>query len=280
MKPSMHPRKRAADVRGRIASTTAPGHCASFGCTRPTMAAAGAGLSTVLCRYHVQWKARHGSEWCGTFKAADLKPHRRAAAAWVRQHREDPAVVRALSGLGWLMAFAGPVERANEIKRKPAAHRAKVALARLQERSISPERLLTTHIAVTALIEDDREAHKRSTEFRIVQVAKAVHRLASGTHWNFGGRVPGQGRRALKDAIYPKSSGRVLRVLGGLIEAECRGVTWAALQEVRALKLAQSGPHPTAFAAPPPAPWVPPQDLPRFDPPAYTLASTHDGSGV
>jgi hypothetical protein len=74
-------------------------------------------------------------------------------------------------------------------------------------------------MAVSALIEDDAGSH-RVTEYRIAQVAKAAHRLASGTdrHWDFpldnGSTAP------LAFHAYPRSSGRVLRVIGKAIE-EC-----------------------------------------------------------
>jgi hypothetical protein len=112
----------------------------------------------------------------------------------------------------------------------------------LREANVSPERLLAIHMAVSALIKDDLGSH-RAPEFRIVQVAKATHRLASGTHrhWDFpmkdGTTAP------LAFHAYPKSSGRVLRIIGGEIEKICAVVTERDLQVIRDLKLAQFGPH-------------------------------------
>jgi hypothetical protein len=99
-------------------------------------------------------------------------------------------------------------------------------------------------MAVSALIEDDAGSH-RVTEFRIVQVAKAAHWLASGTHkhWDFpmddGSTAP------LAFHVYPKSSGRVLRVIGRAIEEACEMVTGRDLQALRDLKRDRFGPHPS-----------------------------------
>lgn len=51
--------------------------------------------------------------------------------------------------------------------------------------------------------------------------------------------------RPLAIHAYPKSSGRVLRVIGGKIEEACFEVTEKELQALRFLKLARFGPHPS-----------------------------------
>jgi hypothetical protein len=60
----------------------------------------------------------------------------------------------------------------------------------------------------------------------------------------------------------------VLRVLGAMIEKECADVTFATVEEVRAIKLQQSGRHPTQFA-PVAAAAGPPEDLPVYGEPEY-----------
>lgn len=158
----------------------------------------------------------------------------------------------ALYWLKGLLQGSGHTELAHRIKGKPARQRARVAFARLHEAGIEPERLLRIYLAICALIEDDAGSH-RIEEFRIVQVAKAVHRLASGSHqfWE----IPlHDGRTApLAMHTYPKSSGFVLRVMGRQIEEACREVANTNLQEIRDLKRELFGPHPSQQPG-----WLPP----------------------
>ncbi len=77
--------------------------CAIPDCGRPTMRSSGVGLAEMHCRYHVQSRARHGSHWHSTYKAADLKPYLVVAAEWIDEHREELPVSYALSGLQGLL---------------------------------------------------------------------------------------------------------------------------------------------------------------------------------
>jgi hypothetical protein len=65
--------------------------------------------------------------------------------------------------------------------------------------------ILERAIAVVALCEA-RGVDDRQREYRYVQIAKSVHRLASGTHRTTSGfYLPSK---------YPRSEGQVLRILG------------------------------------------------------------------
>jgi hypothetical protein len=218
--------------------------CAIPGCGRETMRSAGKGLAEMHCRYHVQFRARHGSHWYPTYKAADLKPYLAVAAEWIKEHRAEVSVSYPLMGLRGLLDGAGRAEPAMDIKRQPAAFRARVAFARLREANVKPERLMAIHMAVGALIEDDRGSH-RIKEFHLVQTAKAVHRLASGTHRQWERAMHDGTIRPLHLHAYPKSSGIVLRVIGREIDEICGGVAERVLEEVRAARLAKFGPHPS-----------------------------------
>jgi hypothetical protein len=115
----------------------------------------------------------------------------------------------------------------------PPAQRSRIALARLREAGIKPERLLAITLAVHALIKHDPAKAHRIKEWRIVAIAKAAHRLASGDHrvWEVrdeGGRVV----QRTELHTYPRSSGRVLRYLGEAIERECDWVIDKHLDEV------------------------------------------------
>lgn len=146
------------------------------------------------------------------------------------------------------MEIAGPVIIATRLRGLPPDQRAKVALARLREAEIEPERLLAIAVAVHALIENDPAVTHRIREWRIVAIAKAAHRLASGYHriWE----VPdNQGRIVQRTELhaYPRSSGRVLRHLGEMIEKKCELVIDQHLARVLALRVA----HDSATAAAP-----------------------------
>ncbi len=201
------------------------------------------------CRYHVQFKARHGSHWHPTYRASDLKPYLQAAARWIKANRERREVAMALY---WLKGLtSGRTELAHRLKGKPARDRARVAFARLHEAGVEPERILRIYLAVCALIEDDAGSH-RVEEFRVVQVAKAVHRLASGSHQHW--EVPLHNGRTAPVAMhtYPKSSGVVLRVMGRQTEECCYAVADEALQDIRAARRAAHGPHPSQLPG-----WIP-----------------------
>ncbi len=209
------------------------------------MRSAGVGYAEMHCRYHVQFKARHGSHWHGTYKAADLKPYLAVAAEWIEAHRGNTlAVDYTLRGLAGLLEGAGRAEPAQDIKHRSPAFKARVAFARLREAGIKPERLLAIHMAVAALIEDDRGSH-RVTEVRLVQTAKAVHRLASGTHRHWEWPMADGTTRPLHFHAYPRSSGITLRIIGKEVDEVCSDVTEGALQQVIAARRTKFGPHPS-----------------------------------
>lgn len=139
------------------------------------------------------------------------------------------------------MASAGPVEIATRLRGLPPEHRAKIALARLREADIKPERLLAIPLAVAALIEDAPATVHRTTEWRIVAIAKAAHRLASGTHRIWPVAQPDGRTKHIEMHAYPRSSGRVLRHLGEMIEKECELVIDHRLSGVLAVKAAREG---------------------------------------
>lgn len=208
------------------------------------MLANGKGYAEFHCRYHVQFKARHGSHWYPSYKASDLKPYLRVASAWIRRHRKELVVSIALDHLRALLESSGRVEPAQNLKRVSAKLRARIAFARLREAGVKPQRLLAIHIAVRALMEDDAGSH-RTDEFRIVQVAKAAHRLASGTHRRWDYPLPDGTTTKIRMDVYPRSSGLVLRVIGDAIDIRCAVATVKAMDAVRVEKLERFGQHPS-----------------------------------
>jgi hypothetical protein len=222
---------------------TAQSHCVILGCGRPTMKAANQGLASFHCKRHVEHKARHGSHWHRSFRADELKPYLAAASSYIRPRIEtDPQIKDAVVGLAMLLEQS-PYEIATRLRGLPAKTRASIAFGRLRKRGIKSERLLAIHLAVTALIEEDPCSH-RTKEFRRVQAAKAIHRLASGYH-----RVwPQQDQKGWTFRIelhaYARSTGRVLRFIGQAIEERCEWATEKHLAGVLALKVKRYGRHP------------------------------------
>ena len=238
-------------IKQRMAKLDDGGRCTVFGCGRLVMSAAKVGLSSIICKYHVQLRAKHGSTWHGSYRVADVKPYLRCAILWVANNKADSLIAYPLLGVRGLLNSAGAVIPAKSLKRRSAAEKARAAFARLRERGIAPDRLLAIYIAVSVLIEDDAYAD-RGERFRLVQLAKRIHPLASGTHqrdeyWTTGeGTSPG----SFVEHSYPRSSGLVLIAMGKAIDELCRG--WvrigrgtSAIEEVRAAKLARFGEHPS-----------------------------------
>ncbi|ARM86471.1 hypothetical protein RHEC894_CH00110 [Rhizobium sp. CIAT894] len=224
---------------------TAECRCAVPGCSRPAEVSDGSGLARYHCRYHVQHKSRHGSHWHTTYKASELRAYVDSANLWIKNHRQDPAYQAAYWQLEHLLAGAGPAAPATNLRGQSAEYRARVAFARLRAANIPTRRIIAIYLGVAALIEDDYGSH-RTREFRIVQAAKAIHRLASGTHrkWDVWDPRTGGTRQAELHA-YPRSSGHVLRKIGETLEKACDELAPAAVPEVIAMRTQHFGPHPS-----------------------------------
>ncbi len=208
--------------------------CAIFGCGRPPQARAGKGLSLYHCRYHVQKKNRHGSFWKGTYSAAQLKDYRRAAERYLKTHLDDFWIAAALTALRTTLDGAGPNERVADVLRYAPPHKARAAFARMRERNVPPLRLLAIHLAVSgAVVEDRIGPGEDGGEYRLTQIGKAAMRTASGYHSYYG---PGN-----QFDLYPRSSGRALRLIGRTLEEACEHVMAEHLAAILAFKSEQYG---------------------------------------
>lgn len=202
-------------------------YCRVIGCPHPARAGSQNGLDTRFCRKHADHYGRHGSPYKKSYTAAELKPHREAVRRWLKDNRSDRWVVNAIERVQGLYDRAGPKVEAYRLAGLDARERANAAWARLREGEIPPERVLATWLVVRRAIEADPEPDEKP-EFRRVQAAKLVHRLASGSHrrWEREVSVP-VGRYSVrrKDTTemhkYPHSRGKILRVLGADIEDAC-----------------------------------------------------------
>lgn len=192
------------------------------------------GLSVFHCRYHVQFRNRHGSLWKGTYSRAQLSPYRRAAESFIRKNREDALMAMALGSLAHLLHYAGPVHLVHDTYQMKPPQKARAALARMRRQEVPVERLLAIYFAISAIISEDPVGPgSPASEFRIVQTAKAALRQASGYHSHYG---PGNSYHR-----YPRSSGLFLRHLGQAIEDCCTFAAERHLPAVLALKQKRYG---------------------------------------
>lgn len=217
-------RRAALKESIRLGPLAAAATCAIPGCGRQSMKAAGEGLAPFHCKRHVEHRQRHGSLWRTSFKASELRPFITAATAYVGlRAANDKFIAAAIADMERSLQDSGPVEIATRLKGMSATKRAKIGLARLRVEGVPPQRIVSIVLAVSALIKADATA-PRAKEFRTVQICKAVHRLASGTHrvWVVEDHL-GRKRRTEMHA-FPKSTGRVLREMGRMLEQPCEWV--------------------------------------------------------
>lgn len=210
--------RRAEDVKGRAASARANYiRCRVVGCPELTRAAAAEGLSNLYCRKHEEHFQRHGSYFKKSYTGPQLAPYRRAAEAWVRSHLVLPRVANAVESVRSLMDTSGSAEEAFRLRGRPPRERAQIAWARLRNAGADPVKVLSVWLAIELIQRDDPQPESK-VEYRRVQAAKVLHRIASGTHkrWETptaSGRVVVQELHA-----YPQSRGRVLRHIGDSLE--------------------------------------------------------------
>lgn len=208
------------DIQRRSSAPIEPGlpeRCAAWGfresgaawrCDRPTQRASGTGLSATHCKYHVEFHRRHGSYSRRSYLKSQLEPFRRAATKWLSARRDDRNVARVLKHLQHLIDNSGRRHSAYDVRWLEPDQRANAALANLREEGKTGEQLLiivlTIHTAVSEL------GPRGDREFRYVQIAKLIHRLASGTHRTRSGH-----RMRSK---YPRPEGAFMRTLGRRVE--------------------------------------------------------------
>lgn len=145
----------------------------------------------------------------------ELAPYRVAAVDWITAHHEDRWVRNAVDRVATLYQAAGPHVEAFRLRGLSPQERANAAWARLRKAKINPDTVVAAWLAVEMIIAADPQA-ERKTEFKRVQAAKLVHRMASGTHKRWG-----EGATAKELHVFPRSRGRVLRHIGEALEGTC-----------------------------------------------------------
>ena len=132
----------------------------------------------------------------------------------------------------------------------PPKERAKKALSRLRTAKVDPRLVIAAWMAVEMAIKDDQHPELKP-EYKRVQAAKIVHRMASGTHRKWENKD-----RAAELHIFPRSRGRVLRHLGEMLERAMELLVDHHLDEIHAFKKSRdklgkydSRPYPKGWVA-------------------------------
>jgi hypothetical protein len=142
----------------------------------------------------------------------------------------------------------------------PPQERAKADLVRLRKHGIDPRLVVATWLAVEMLIKDDPQPVS-GTEYKRVQAAKVVRRMASGSHRRWVREVPspvwpGQKQAQVQELhVYPRSRGRVLRHLGESLESAVGLFVAHHLTDVQSFKCAHDAAG-ASGARPYPRTWV------------------------
>lgn len=213
--------RRLANLRQRLASSQdAYERCRVYPCSNPTTADRGEGLNRLYCRKHVEFYRRHGSYVKGSYRAGELRPYRLRALATLQTLQHTLEVRGAVAEVERLYRASGASVEAFRLRGMSPAERAKAVWAQLRKRKVDPLEVVAVWLAVDMRLRDDPQPD-RHEEFRLVQAAKLLHRMAGGTHkrWDVhraDGRV-----EVTELHKHPVSRGLILRVLGRSLKEAC-----------------------------------------------------------
>jgi hypothetical protein len=224
MPNALRRQQRLANLRHRLANPQdAYERCRLYPCTNGTTADRGEGLNRLYCRKHIEFYRRHGSYVKRSYTAGELRPYRAEALAWLRAHGDGQSVRLAVSGVHRLYRAAGAPVEAFRLPGRSPAERAKASWAQLRKREVDPLEVLAAWMAVDRRLHDDQQPD-RHDEYRHVQVAKLIHRMAGGTHK----RWEREGADGTLDVTglhkHPVSRGQVLRIIGRDVAKICAAV--------------------------------------------------------
>lgn len=254
---------QSEEVQGRA---NRPNHmysyCRVIGCRRPARAGTSDGLDTRYCRSHADHHQRHGSPFKGSYPARVVNPYRRAALEWLVAHEDAYWTKHSIAKVKGLYRRAGARVEAFRLRGLRPQERAWAHWARMRDNQIDPRLVIAAWLAVEMVIADDPEPVTTS-EFKRVQAAKIVHRMASGTHKRWERERPHPLHPGLPPVVeveekhwYPKSRGRVLRHIGETLERAVELLVEHHLKEIRAAYYARqqatpgnARPYPRRFAA-------------------------------
>ncbi len=232
--------KRAEEVKKRAECPNSMySYCGVIGCRQPARAGTSDGLDQRYCRAHADHYQRHGSALKGSYSASVLNPYRRAAMDWLLAHGGLFWVKDAVDRVGSLYRQAGRHVEAFRLRGLKPRERAWALWARLRHHAVDPRLPIAAWLAVEMAIADDLQPVS-TAEFKRVQAAKIVHRMASGTHkrWDrerLNPIHPGLPPiiQVQRQSWYPKSRGRVLRHAGEDLEKAVAQLVAHHLEEVK-----------------------------------------------
>jgi hypothetical protein len=214
-------RERKLNLQRRVSSgADAYDRCRILGCGQLTTAIIGKGLNRRYCRRHAEHYRRHGSHVKASYRAGELRSYRKEAMRWLVANPEEPTVRRAVAGVTSLYTRAGAHVEAFRLAGKRPEERARALWAQLRERGVDPVEVVAAWLAVDAKLRDDPQADWHD-EYRLVQVAKLVHRMAGGTHKRWEQERSDGSIKITELHKHPASRGRVLRLLGQTVAKIC-----------------------------------------------------------
>ena len=191
------------------------------------------------------------------YPANVVNPYRRAAFEWLLSHQDAFWVKHAVRSVYGLYQRAGRHVEAFRLRGLTPRERAKAHWARLRQHGVDPKLVVAVWLGVEMAVLEDSQAPS-SNEYRRVQAAKIVHRLASGTHKQWGHQSSAgheSNARVVELHVYPHNRGRILRHIGEDLERACEGLT-DQMNDVLAFKseLQTAGrlgnrPYPKSFRA-------------------------------
>jgi hypothetical protein len=156
--------------------------------------------------------------------------------------KADWAVI-AVSRIEGLYHSGGQPRAANSLRGVSNADKARAVWARLRSAGVDPVLVVAAIIGVTLVFEADPQKPSAAwgVEYRRVQIAKVLNRLAGGTvkRWAREPRLVDDGVPRLEVPppmlvkAFPASAGRVLRLLGKQAEDACELVLEYGLAEIQ-----------------------------------------------
>jgi hypothetical protein len=207
------------------------GKCALFGCKRLTMRAERKGLTDLYCSYHIQRIARHGHHTEGSLGVNEKRPYKEIAAKWIKTHQGTIKLKVLLNDIATLLAEAGTAYNATQLHGLTPTQKALAALARLREAKVSPEEILLRWMTVGLTLLATERWDRCGDVYHFIQIAKSVHRLASG--YRIDGPSFSLGGVKVRNQFFATTRGRHLRHLGQMLNDVCKmKITDIALKDI------------------------------------------------
>lgn len=218
--------------------------CSVPGCGRAPERRQGNGRSPYVCRYHHEYRRRHGCAWKRSYTGPELRPYIRAATTYLKSRQDDASIAQVVETLRRWIETSGPTRTPGDLRGLNPKLRVDAVFAGLRRANVPPDRVLAVTLGVLAAIEED--PIKPGGDYPRVQVAKAVRRRkgAAGYHSDFG--------EYGSYHAYSRSAGKVLVLLGETLLQICGAAIRLHLKDVLVLKIQKYGARPIVKGPPPP----------------------------